>query len=192
MLIAMEEIMGRHGVNAILNFARLENIVDSYPPNNLELGFPFTDFSKIQQALEEIYGVRGGRGLAMRAGRETWKLALKEFVPVLGIGDLAVRTLPLGIKLKIGLDVFAQTFNKFSDQRVRLGEDQRGFLWIIERCPICWGRTSTQPCCHLAVGLLEQALDWVSKGRRFRVEETACIAAGDDVCLITISKKPII
>ncbi|MFO7682395.1 MAG: 4-vinyl reductase [Chloroflexota bacterium] len=191
-LTAMEEIMGRHGVNAILNFAQLEKLVNTYPPNNLELGFPFSEFSQIQQALEEIYGVRGGRGLAMRAGRETWKLALKEFVPVLGIGDLAVRTLPLGIKIKIGLDVFAQTFNKFSDQRVRLGEDHRGYLWIIERCPICWDRTSTQPCCHLAVGLLEQALDWVSKGRRFHVEEVSCVAAGDDVCLIVISKKPIV
>lgn len=191
-LTAMEEIMGRHGVNAILNFAQLDKLVNNYPPNNLDLGFPFSEFSILQQAVEEIYGVRGGRGLSMRAGRETWKLALKEFVPVLGIGDLAIRTLPLGIKLKIGLDVFAQTFNKFSDQRVRLGEDQRGYLWIIERCPICWGRTSPQPCCHLAVGLLEQALDWVSKGRRFRVEEVSCVAAGDDVCLITISKKPII
>ena len=191
-LTAMEEIMGRHGVNAILNFAQLEKLVNNYPANNLELGFPFSEFSTLQQAVEEIYGVRGGRGLSMRAGRETWKLALKEFVPVLGIGDLAIRTLPLGIKLKIGLDVFAQTFNKFSDQRVRLGEDHRGYLWIIERCPICWGRTSPQPCCHLAVGLLEQALDWVSKGRRFRVEEVSCVAAGDDVCLITISKKPII
>lgn len=191
-LTAMEEIMGRHGVNAILNFAQLEKLVNNYPANNLELGFPFSEFSTLQQAVEEIYGVRGGRGLSMRAGRETWKLALKEFVPVLGIGDLAIRTLPLGIKLKIGLDVFAQTFNKFSDQRVRLGEDHRGYLWIIERCPICWGRTSPQPCCHLAVGILEQALDWVSKGRRFRVEEVSCIATGDDVCLIVISKKPII
>ena len=191
-LTAMEEIMGRHGVNAILNFAQLDKLVNNYPPNNLDLGFPFSEFSALQQAVEEIYGVRGGRGLSMRAGRETWKLALKEFVPVLGIGDLAIRTLPLGIKLKIGLDVFAQTFNKFSDQQVRLGEDHRGYLWIIERCPICWGRTTPQPCCHLAVGLLEQALDWVSKGRRFRVEEVECVAAGDDVCLITISKKPII
>lgn len=191
-LTAMEEIMGRHGVNAILNFAHLEKLVNNYPPNNLELGFPFFEFSAILQAVEEIYGVRGGRGLSMRAGRETWKFALKEFVPVLGIGDLAIRTLPLGIKLKIGLDVFAQTFNKFSDQQVRIGEDHRGFLWIIERCPMCWGRTTPQPCCHLAVGLLEQALDWVSKGRRFRVEEVECVAAGDDVCLITISKKPII
>jgi predicted hydrocarbon binding protein len=191
-LTAMEEIMGQHGVNAILNFAHLSKLVNNYPPNNLDRGFPFSEFSALQRAVEEIYGIRGGRGLSMRAGRETWKLALKEFVPILGIGDLAIRTLPLGIKLKIGLDVFAQTFNKFSDQQVRLGEDHRGYLWIIERCPICWGRTSPQPCCHLAVGLLEQALAWVSKGRRFRVEEVSCVATGDDVCLITISKKPII
>lgn len=191
-LTAMEEIMGRHGVNAILNLAHLHHLVDAYPPNNLELGFTFSEFSAIQHTLDDMYGVRGGRGLAMRAGRETWRLALKEFVPVLGISDLAIRALPLGIKLKIGLDVFAQTLNKFSDQRVRLGEDHRGFLWIIERCPICWNRTSSQPCCHLAVGLLEQSLDWVSKGRRFRVEEVSCIAQGDETCTIVISKKPIV
>jgi bacteriochlorophyll 4-vinyl reductase len=190
-LIAMEEIMGHHGVNAVLNLAQLRHLVNNYPPNNLELGFTFNEFSAIQQTLDDMYGVRGGRGLAMRAGRETWKYALKEFMPVLGITDLAVRTLPLGIKIKIGLDIFAQTFNKFSDQRVRLGEDDRHYIWIIERCPVCWQRASLTPCCHLAVGLLEQALDWVSKGRRFRVEEVKCVAKGDDTCTILISKKPI-
>lgn len=190
-LIAMEEIMGHHGVNAILNLGQLYHLVNNYPPNNLDLGFTFEEFSAIQQTLDDMYGVRGGRGLALRAGRETWKYALKEFMPVLGITDLAVRTLPLGIKIKIGLEVFAQTFNKFSDQRVRLGEDERGYLWMIEKCPICWQRTSSTPCCHLAVGLLEQGLDWVSKGRRFRVEEVSCIARGDNTCTIIITKKPI-
>ena len=183
--------MGRHGVNAILNLACLFHLVDNYPPNNLDLGFTFEDFSKVQQTIEDMYGVRGGRGLALRAGRETWKYALKEFMPVLGITDLAFRTLPLSIKIKIGLDVFAQTFNRFSDQQVRLGEDERGYLWIIEQCPICWERTSEAPCCHLAIGLLEQSLDWVSRGRRFLVEEVECIATGDDTCTIVISKKPI-
>jgi predicted hydrocarbon binding protein len=190
-LIAMEEIMGHHGVNAILNLGQLYHLVNNYPPNNLDLGFTFEEFSAIQQTLDDMYGVRGGRGLALRAGRETWKYALKEFMPVLGITDLAVRTLPLGIKIKIGLEVFAQTFNKFSDQRVRLGEDERGYLWMIEKCPICWQRSSLTPCCHLAVGLLEQGLDWVSKGRRFRVEEMSCIARGDNTCTIVIAKKPI-
>ena len=191
-LTAMENIMGRHGVNAILNLAQLHNLVDNYPPNNLDLGFTFNEFSTIQQTIEEMYGVRGGRGLALRAGRETWKYALKEFMPVLGITDLAFRTLPLGIKIKIGLEVFAQTFNRFSDQRVRLGEDERGYLWIIEQCPICWERTSEAPCCHLAIGLLEQSLDWVSRGRRFLVQEVECVATGDEACTIIISKKPII
>lgn len=190
-LTAMENIMGRHGVNAILNLAQLHYLVDNYPPNNLDLGFTFNEFSTIQQTIEDMYGVRGGRGLALRAGRETWKYALKEFMPVLGITDLAFRTLPLGIKIKIGLEVFAQTFNRFSDQRVRLGEDERGYLWIIEQCPICWERTSETPCCHLAIGLLEQSLDWVSRGRRFRVQEVECIAAGDETCTIIIPKKPI-
>jgi predicted hydrocarbon binding protein len=191
-LTAMENIMGRHGVNAILNLAQLHNLVDNYPPNNLDLGFTFNEFSTIQQTIEEMYGVRGGRGLALRAGRETWKFALKEFMPVLGITDLAFRTLPLGIKIKIGLEVFAQTFNRFSDQRVRLGEDERGYLWIIEQCPICWERTSEAPCCHLAIGLLEQSLDWVSRGRRFLVQEVECVATGDETCTIIISKKPIV
>ena len=190
-LTAMENIMGRHGVNAVLNLAHLHHLVNNYPPNNLDLGFTFDDFSLIQQTIEDMYGVRGGRGLALRAGRETWKFALKEFMPVLGITDLAFRTLPLGIKIKIGLDVFAQTFNRFSDQQVRLGEDERGYLWIIEQCPICWKRTSEMPCCHLAIGLLEQSLDWVSRGRRFLVQEVECIAKGDETCTIVISKKPI-
>lgn len=191
-LVAMEEIMGHHGVNAILNLAKLPHLVNNYPPNNLQPGFSFAEFSAIQQTLDDMYGERGGRGLALRAGRETWKYALKEFMPVLGITDLAMRMLPLGIKIKIGLDVFAETFNKFSDQRVRLGEDTNHYLWIIERCPICWQRVSDTPCCHLAIGLLEQALDWVSRGRRFKVEQVSCIAAGDSTCTITIAKQPVV
>ncbi len=190
-LIAMEEIMGRHGVNAVLNLARLPHLVNNYPPDNLARGFPFEEFSAIQQSLDVMYGERGGRGLSLRAGRESWKYALQSFMPVLGITDLAVRMLPLGIKIKIGLDVFAETFNKFSDQRVRLGEDENHYLWIIERCPVCWQRTTTNPACHVAVGLLEQSLGWVSRGKRFKVEEISCIAAGGKTCTIAIAKKPV-
>ncbi len=190
-LTAMEEIMGQHGVNAALNLANLPHLVNNYPPDNLALGFTFEDFSAIQKTLDEMYGERGGRGLALRAGRESWKYALTDFMPVLGITDLAMRMLPLGIKIKIGLDVFAETFNKFSDQQVRLGEEVDRYLWIIERCPICWQRQTESPCCHLAVGLLEQALAWVSRGKRFKVEQISCIACGDATCTISISKKPI-
>jgi predicted hydrocarbon binding protein len=190
-LLAMEEVMGRNGVNAILNLARLKTLVNSYPPNNFDRQFSFDEVGAIQQALEDMYGPRGARGLALRAGRAGFKYGIKEFGPVLGIADLAFRLLPLGMKLKVGFEVFAETFNKFSDQIVRLSEDEEHYIWIIDRCPVCWKRRTEEPCCHLAVGILQEGLYWVSSGKSFHVEEVDCIAKGDATCTILINKRPL-
>ena len=61
---ALEEVMGKNGMNAILNLAHLPHLIDHYPPDNLERGFNFSDFSALNLALEEMYGPRGGRGRA--------------------------------------------------------------------------------------------------------------------------------
>jgi predicted hydrocarbon binding protein len=189
-LLAMEEVMGRNGVNAVLNLARLRQLVNNYPPNNFERQFGFVEVGGIQQALDDMYGPRGGRGLALRAGRACFKYGLKEFGPVLGIADLAFRLLPLTMKMKVGIEVFAETFNKFTDQVVRLSEEPERFVWLIDRCPVCWGRHTDTPCCHLAVGILQEAAYWVSGGRSFFVEEVECIARGDATCTILIDKRP--
>ncbi len=190
-LAAMTEIVGLNGVRATLNLAGLSHLVDNFPPNNLEPGFTFSELASLQMALEEIFGVRGGRALAQRTGRETFKYAQKDFMPLLGIADLAFRPLHLGLKIRIGIEVFAETFNKFTDQKVRLADDGGRHLWIIERCPICWRRETSNPCCHLAVGLLEESLHWVSNGRQFSVREIECKATNNENCVIAIRKKPI-
>jgi len=190
-LMAMEEIMGRNGVNAVLNLAKMRRLINNYPPNNFDRQFAFEDVGAIQQSLDEMYGPRGGRGLALRAGRACFKYGLKEFGPVLGIADLAFRLLPLNMKLKVGAEVFADTFNKYTDQRVRLTDDADQIYWHNERCPICWGRKTDIPCCHLAVGILQESLYWVSGGKNFGVTETTCIAKGDDSCTIVVDKKPL-
>ncbi len=190
-LLAMEEVMGHNGVNAVLNLARLQHRIGSYPPNNFAREFSFDEVGQLMQALDEMYGPRGGRGLARRAGRACFKFAIKDFGPMLGIADLTFRVLPLGMKLKVGFEVMAQTFNKFTDHLVRLGEDEQYFHWIMERCGTCWGRKCDSPCCHLAVGILEEGLYWVSGGKNFCVEEVLCIAAGDRTCTILIDKRPL-
>lgn len=190
-LLAMEEVMGRNGVNAVLNLARLQYLINNYPPNNFDRQVKFEEVSGIQRALEEMYGPRGARGLALRAGRACFKYGLREFGPVLGIADLASRMLPLETKVKIGVEVFSETFNKFSDQVVRLSEDDDHFIWVIERCPVCWERRASEPCCHLAVGILQESAYWVSNGKNFQIEETQCIAAGDPICSFNIGKRPL-
>jgi predicted hydrocarbon binding protein len=187
-LLAMEEVMGRNGVNAILNLARLQQRIENYPPNNFDKEFSFDELGQLLQALDEMYGPRGGRGLAQRIGRACFKLGVKDLGPVLGIADLAFRVLPLTMKLRVGLEVLAHMFERFSDHRVRFEEDEEYFQWIMERCGVCWGRHSGSPCCHLAVGILDEGLYWVSGGKSFYVEEVSCIAAGEQTCTILIGK----
>ncbi len=190
-LLAMEEVMGRNGVNAVLNLARLQQYIGNYPLNNFGMEFSFQDVGQLLQALDEMYGPRGGRGLARRAGRACFKFGIKDMGPMLGVADLAFRVLPLRMKLKVGFEILAETFNKFTDHLVRLGEDEQYFHWIIERCGTCWGRECSSPCCHLAVGILEEGLYWVSGGKNFYVEEVSCIATGDRTCTILVSKRPL-
>lgn len=190
LLLALEDVMGRNGVNAALNLAKLQHLVNNYPPNNLDLEFSFGDLSRIMQSLEDMYGPRGGRGLAIRAGRAGFKYALKDFGSLLGIADLAFRLLPLGMKLKVGLNAMADTFNDFTDQRVRIEEETGRFLYIIERCPVCWERHSDTPCCYAATGLLQETVSWISNGKNFEIQEVSCIAMGDASCTFTIDKHP--
>ncbi|MGQ9625885.1 MAG: V4R domain-containing protein [Anaerolineae bacterium] len=190
-LLAMEEVMGKNGLNAVLNMAGLSRLIDNYPPDNLAREFDFAEYSALNAALEEIYGSRGGRGLGLRAGRASFKQGLSDFGSLVGMADLAFKLLPLGAKLKVGLKAMAETFSKFSDQISRVEDEGERHIYIIERCPVCWGRKSEKPCCYAAIGLLQEGLKWVSSGKDFRVEEITCVATGDPTCNFAIYKEPL-
>lgn len=191
LLLSSEEILGPSGIRVLLNLASAKQFVENYPPPNLRLEFPFQLVASLQSVLEEQYGPQGGRGLALRVGRACFQHGLREFGPLFGFTDLAFRLLPLQTKLNFGANSFADIFNKHSDQRVRLDDRGKKLYWNIERCPVCWGRKTNEPACHLAVGLLQEALYWVSGGKMFLVEEVACHACGDDECSILIEKVPV-
>jgi len=189
---SLEDVMGRNGLNAILNLAGVSHYVDNYPPDDLEKGFDFSELSAIGTALEEMYGPRGGRGLALRAGRATFSDALRNFGALAGVADLAFVVLPLDAKLRIGLNAFAKMFVQLTDQDTRVEEKDREFIWTILKCPCCWGRRNEdKPVCYIAAGLLLESLKWVSGGNEFRVTESRCIAVGDDVCEFVIPKEPV-
>jgi len=190
-LEAMEEVMGRNGLNAILNLAGLSHLIDNYPPANVKQEFEFADFSALMGALEEMYGARGGRGLQLRAGRVGFARGGQKMGAMVGVGDLAFKVLPLGAKLKAGLPAMAKIFSQFSDQKSTVEDRGDYYAYILNPCPVCWGRTSDHPICFAGKGLLEEALHWVSGGLKFRVEEIECVAMGDEACTYAIYKEPI-
>lgn len=189
---ALEEIMGRNGLNAILNMAGLAHFIDNPLPDNMEKGFDFADISALNQALEEMYGPRGGRGLQLRLGRVLFAQGLANFGALVGASDLAFRVLPLQAKLKAGLPAVAKVFDSLSDQ-TSFVRDPGGdhYHYVIERCSMCWGRKVERPGGFIAAGIIEEALRWLSGGRTFRVDQISCMSMGEPNCTFQVYKAPI-
>jgi predicted hydrocarbon binding protein len=190
-LQGMEEVISANGLAGVLRLNSLEALAQNYPPASNERTFSFETVSAIQTAFELAYGPRGGRGVALRVGRASFKYGLKEYGSMIGLTEMAFRLLSLSTKLRVGTKTFADLFNKHTDQKVSIEEQDGKILWKIERCPLCWERKADEPVCHLAVGLIQEALYWVSGGKVFNVEETACVAVGSAACTIVIDQTPI-
>ncbi len=190
-LEAIEEIMGANGMKALLNMARMQHLIGNYPPGNLRKEFDFADFAQLNEAMEMMYGPRGGRALSLRAGRKAFDQGLKNFGVMVGVADRTFRLLPLGIRLKVGLRAMATAFSSTSDQICYVNEEKDQFVYVIERCPVCWGRHADSAICHAAMGIIQEGLHWGTGGKQFKVTEVTCIAKGDPACNFTISKKPI-
>jgi hypothetical protein len=188
---SMKNVLGAERIMEVMRVAGQERLLTTRSLGSFEKRFAFETVSALQAATEQVFGVRAGRQLNYRVGQGTLAVGLKDLDPVLGIADLPMRLMPLGMKLRVGLDVFAGLFNQFSDQVVKLSETESSHLWINERCPVCWGRQTDEPCCHLAAGLLEEALFWGAGGRRFRIEEVQCIAMGHPTCTFQIDRRPL-
>jgi len=189
---SLEDVMGINGLKAILNLAHLPHLIDNYPPDNLTKEFDFADFTAINIALEEMYGPRGGHGLAFRAGRASFADSFRNFGALAGAGDISFRVLPLQTKLRIGLPAIARIFSQISDQYTTVQESEDEFAYTIHKCPQCWSRQGLdKPVCFIGAGLVQEGLKWISGGSEFRVTESKCIAMGDSVCEYVILKEPI-
>lgn len=190
-LVSLEDVMGKNGVNAILNLANLRSWINSYPTDTLEKRLDFSDYSAINGSLDDIYGARGGRGLAMRAGRATFDRVLRGFPFFAGVGDFAFKILSPQAKLKLGLGAMARILSQVSDQHVTITEFPDHFEYIVKQCAICWGRRTPVPTCNIALGMLQASLKWMSGGCDYNITETKCGGLGDEACVFTILKEPV-
>lgn len=192
-LESYEEMVGKNGLNAILNLAGLSSLIDNFPPDTLEREFEFVDFTAFHIALEEMYGSRGGQGLAQRAGRSTFNHAILDLGSLPGLGDPAFNQLPLEVKLRMSLPVISlRIFSQIADHSSIVEEKENEFVWTFQHCPICWTRMNAEkPVCYLLTGMLQATMMWASAGLEFPVNETQCCAVGDPVCEFVTQKEPL-
>lgn len=190
-LDAIEEILGKNGINALFRSAGLEQRIDNYPPSNLNKEWDFAEFSALDAALDDMVGPRVGRALSLSAGHTAFNEGIQGFAAFVGMADVAFQVLPHRTKIKVGLKAMAEVFTKFSDQPSHVEEDDGCYLYVIERCPVCWGRKTDKPICHIAAGLVQEAIKWISGGQTYQVREIECVAQGGNTCSFNIPQESV-
>jgi predicted hydrocarbon binding protein len=191
LLESLEEIIGRNGLNALLNLTDSGRYIEEPPPNDPALGFDLATASNLNRAMEMIYGPRGARGLALRGGRAMYNRLINAFDLPTGFNEFAFRLLPVQTRLKIGVPALARVLTQHSDQTHRVADRGPCFDYTVERCAVCWGQEAKGPLCHLTVGLLQEALSAFGRGGEFRIIQTECRAVGAAACVFNIEKEPI-
>jgi hypothetical protein len=180
LLNAYEEVIGPHGVTALSKLSGVQSLLNETILNTDD-EFCADDLGKIHETLERMFGPRAGRGLALRAGRVFFKYGLKEYGPSIGFADLDFRLLPLSNKIERGSHTIVDLVNAYAGETIDLKQTNSNLILHIDRCPLCWERSTDEP----------EALYWLSGGKNYLVEETACIASGDQQCVIQIARTPL-
>ncbi len=204
LLQATEEVLGEEGLHTVLSTVGLpaagiaeashtaarETPTDGSSTEGAG-GIPFPSPSQYLDRLERVYGLQSGRGIARRVGRACLPYGLREFGGTLGLTSPAFKLLPFPAKLDAFAAGVSGLLHGHTAQRLSLERGNGRLLWHVEGCPLCLQRHTSEPACHLAVGLAEEALYWLSGGKMFQVEEVACIARGDLRCTLQIEETPI-
>ncbi|MGQ9709014.1 MAG: V4R domain-containing protein [Anaerolineae bacterium] len=185
LLMALEQSLGTPGFQAVLGRTGLRHLA-IYPANNLERGFPIGLVPRLMTTLEEMYGVGKGRELAFQAGRSCFHLGISDFGILADAVEWLFPLLPSLTRAQIGLEILAEMFNRFADGNIQVQKQGDHFLWVVERCGVCQGRTSSSPCCHLLAGLLQETVHWATGKDSVKVTEVACAAAGGPHCAMEI------
>ncbi len=189
LLIAMREGIGEYGTAEVLNLAGIAEA--ELPPDTLERGYDFAYIAAISQALEGMYGKKGGRGFAMRVGQQAYAAGFSNTGAMRGLTDPAFSLLPRQKRVHLGLWALTGVLNGFTDQRFTLVEADDAFHLKASVTPMAWGRTAEKPVCHAHVGLMQACLRSIGGGYEYVVQEIACHAAGAEACVFSVNKQPI-
>lgn len=154
-------------------------------------GLAYAEIPSLAKALEEVYGAQGARGVALRSGRSAFCYFLKTFGDETGFNGLEFRLLPPRRRMYAGLQRLAEVISSQAGQPVSVRAEEQAWLVQIDACPECWQQHSAAAVCYFSVGFLQEFLSWLSGGRVYLVEETACRAKGDPACILRIDQKPL-
>ncbi len=186
-LLGAEEVLGKHGLAAVLRQANLAAYINNYPPSDLERGGHRAEFvTQIAQAIQSIYGVRGYRAILHRVGAIQAKHGIAQNPLVANAARIAITLLPAHLKVKIALEAAVKELNAQMNRQARIVEEGAAIIYEEPTCIYCLGVHGDKPICYSVAGFIHGLVVWALGSDAFTVEEIACRATGAAMCRFKI------
>lgn len=188
-LITIEDIIGKNGLNSLLNHANLNKYRDNYPLNDEKNEVPIGEFSSIIGSVIDIFGEKGARPILYNAGRRGFQVVLEKNPAMVGFVGLGLKLLSKRKRIEKVFKVGAEGTNKVFGENQRFYVSDEGFVCELFDCYWCKGIKSEGCICFGEIGLDAEVAKWAT-GDEHEVKEVLCRAKGDEVCKFVISFEP--
>ena len=89
--VTIEEVLGKNGLNSVLNYAKIPHYINNYPPNTLDLEHPSSDFTRFTSGLIEVLGEKGARSVMMLSGIRSFEIMLRDMPGLFALDGIEVK-----------------------------------------------------------------------------------------------------
>ena len=189
LLLGLEDLIGRHGLDTVFKIASLDHWAVEFPPDNLERDVDFAQLTALTHGLIEMYGMRSGPGLARQAVRATFVKTWGDQGLLADLKDQRFTSLPIEQQLEVGGMAAVRVFNELGNTGAKFTTSHGEVSFEFENCPYCVGMKSNSPICGGSAGWVEGVLALIGAESRYAVSEVSCSAMGDTCCKFVV--KPL-
>ncbi|MCC6147459.1 MAG: hypothetical protein IT308_07820 [Anaerolineaceae bacterium] len=187
MIEGVSEIIGTAGMTAVENSRASQE--EKLPPEAAKEQ-PIDQLVSWMAALEQVFGVRAGEGIALRGGRNSFLYLTRTTELGTTFSAMMKRLLPASARIKNGLEILAGSVAQETGLEVEVIEKAEHWNWQMPDCFSASSSGGQNVARYFLIGLLEEFTAWVSGGRHFNISEGEGGSAGAGVCLIQINKQP--
>ena len=185
-LEGLREVIGQQDYDAALQ------AVGVSPLDGIKTGvISNTDLLKLRNICVDLYGDLSTRGIAFRSGQSAFHYFLKEFADQAGFEELDFRLLPLKKRIFTGMQSIAAIVQQDCGLEAKITQEEKKWIVEIASCGSEGRKVDQDVTCGLILGFLKEYLGWISGGKSYFFQETACREIGKTACVFDIAQNPI-
>lgn len=182
-LLGIQDIIGKNGLNTVLNYAEMRKYRDSLPPNNKEKNTcRASEVTLLDKGVIDIFGNNGASAVLAQVGKMQAKWGLEENPETVAEAKKLFENMSEFETAKIALEMTAAVLSAESDCRAWVTSEGEDLLYHIDEATHCFNAKNDAPICYVTSGFISAILAWATGNNSWQAKEQTCMAMGAAHC----------